>query len=97
VIAHTHSLVGQAVEESLLAQITHFVKKIIQCEAAKSLRKWMCKVIGKRLNSSDSVTVASEEITREGDVLKLVGVVLMAVRKRTIGYAWRSVCKWWKC
>jgi len=46
-IAHTHSLVGRGVQESLLAQTAHFVRKIIQCEAVKSLAKWMCKVIGK--------------------------------------------------
>jgi len=49
-IAHTHSLVRQVVQESLLAQIAHFVRKIIQYEAAKNLRKWMCQVIDKRLS-----------------------------------------------
>ena len=46
----------------------------------------MSKVAGKRLNSEDCAIVASEEITREGDVLKIVGGVLMAVRKLTIGH-----------
>ena len=76
----------QAVQESLLAQIAHFVRKIIPCEAEEFKKmdvqsRWQK---AKQLR----LIAAAVEITREGDVLKIVGVVLTAVRKRTIGYAY---------
>jgi len=69
-----------------LAQIAHFVRKIIPCEAEEFKKmdvqsRWQK---AKQLR----LIAASVEITREGDVLKIVGVVLTAVRKRTIGYAY---------
>ena len=49
--------------------------------SCQEFKKNGCAVVGKRLNSQDCVIVASEGITTEGDVLKIVSVVLMAVRK----------------
>ena len=46
-VAHTHSLVGQAVQESLLAQIVHFVRKIIQRGTTKSLGNGCAKSLTK--------------------------------------------------